>query len=54
MKRKTILIFKNNPELAVAIQKEKVEICIITEPIMEKKLKPISAAQAEALQKALE
>jgi transposase-like protein len=33
---------------------EKVEICIITEPVMTKKSKPISAAQAEALQKALE
>lgn len=33
---------------------EKVEICIITEPVMAKKSKPISAAQAEALQKALE
>jgi transposase len=33
---------------------EKVEICIITEPVMAKKSKPISAAQAEALQKTLE
>jgi ABC-type transporter MlaC component len=32
---------------------EKVELCIITEPVMAKKLKPISAAQAESLQKAL-
>lgn len=33
---------------------EKVELCIITEPVMAKKTKPFSAAQAEALQKALE
>jgi transposase len=33
---------------------EKVELCIVTEPIMAKKTKPFSAAQAEALQKALE
>lgn len=35
-------------------KKEKVELCIITEPAMAKKSKPISAAQAEALQKALQ
>lgn len=35
-------------------KKEKVEICIITESVMAKKSKPISTAQAEALQKALE
>ena len=33
---------------------EKVELCIVTEPAMAKKSQPISAAQAEALQKALE
>lgn len=33
---------------------EKVELCIVTEPKMAKKTKPISAAQAESLQKALE
>lgn len=33
---------------------EKVELCIITEPLMSKKTKPFNAAQAEALQKALE
>ena len=33
---------------------EKVELCIVTEPAMAKKLTPISAAQAEVLQKALE
>lgn len=33
---------------------EKVELCIITEPVMAKKTKPVSAAQTEALQKALE
>ena len=33
---------------------EKVELCIITEPVMAKKNKPFSDAQAEALQKALE
>ena len=33
---------------------EKGEICIITEPVMAKKTKPITTAQTEALQKALE
>lgn len=33
---------------------EKVELCVITEPVMAKKTKPFSAAHAEALQKALE
>ncbi len=33
---------------------EKVELCIATEPAMAKKPKPITTAQAEALQKALE
>jgi transposase-like protein len=33
---------------------EKVELCIITEPVMTKKTKPVSAAQTEALQRALE
>ncbi len=33
---------------------EKVEICMITEPVMAKKTKSFSPAQAEALQKALE
>lgn len=33
---------------------EKVELCIITEPVMAKKTKPFSTAQAEALKKALE
>lgn len=35
-------------------KKEKVELCIITGPSMAKKPKPVSAAQTEALQKALE
>lgn len=33
---------------------EKVELCTVTEPEMAKKSQPISAAEAEALQKALE
>ena len=33
---------------------EKVELCVVTEPAMAKTPKPITTAQAEALQKALE
>ena|SRR6187402_302581 len=35
-------------------KEEKVELCIVTEPEMAKKSKPISTAEAEALKKALE
>ena len=38
----------------VQYKTEKVELCIVTEPVMTKKIKPFSDAQAEALKKALE
>ena len=41
-------------EWLLQYKREKVELCIVTEPVMQKKTKPISAAQAEALKKALE
>lgn len=38
----------------IQFKAEKVELCVVTEPAMAKKPRPITTAQAEALQKALE